>query len=144
MSLAPASLPPQTVPAVMAEVSPDSPDAFEMLVGGPAIPAPKDSPTDSLVERVEKAMGHLSTGNHHQRKKKRTSQDVSLLEKAMPSPVCADVVRNACMHRIHAHFNVSMCPLPTLTLRQIVTKHDSSAACASCKIANESIHVMQS
>ena len=35
-----------------------------------------------------------------------------------------------------------MCPLHTLTLRQIVTKHDSSAAFASCKIANENIHVM--
>ena len=49
MSLAFASLPPQAIPAAVAEAAPDSPDAFEMLVRGPASPKERDlaSPKES-------------------------------------------------------------------------------------------------
>lgn len=84
MSLAFAGLSPQAVPAAVAEASPDT---FEMLMGAPCKPKgegpckPKGEPTPAEggggfpVEQVDKAMGHLSTVDHHQRKKKRTCQE---------------------------------------------------------------------
>ena len=163
MSLAFASLPPQAVPAAVAEAALDSPDAFEMLVGGPASPkernpaSPKEIPPPgepSPVEQMENAMGHMSTGDHHQRKKKKTGQDVNLLDKAMPSHVCANAVHNARTHGIFGiqngiqngmrAFLASICPLLGHISGQNVTQQDPSVAFTSCKLANESIHAMPS